>query len=156
MLTLRQKMNINLVSVKNNCEFTLKIHGKVIINAEDEILMTTKKKYAFVVLDNKGKIETIFRYLKEDGLKYHDEFNNKIIANEQHLQLQPKEKLKLGDGKENVVLGNTFKDLFDELLTEISNITITTSIGQMPVINKIKFEELKLKTKTAKILSAYI
>jgi len=37
------------------------------------------------------------------------------------------------------------KELFDEIITEISNITVQTSMGAQPIINKIQVEDLKNK-----------
>lgn len=52
-------------------------------------------------------------------------------------------------GKENLepaVKGDKLKKLLDDILTEISKITVSTAIGIQPIINKVEFTNLQQRT----------
>ena len=49
---------------------------------------------------------------------------------------------------EPFVLGKTFKDLFDNFIDEVAKTTVTTALGQMPILNAAQVAAFKLKTKT--------
>lgn len=56
------------------------------------------------------------------------------------------EEFVINDGKEQMTLGNTLKDFLDELIDTIASSTVTTSIGQMPLLNASQISALKQKT----------
>lgn len=57
----------------------------------------------------------------------------------------------LNKGEEPMVLGQILKDFLDKFIDTVSNATVTTGIGQMPLLNKAKI--IALKKETGKILS---
>lgn len=42
----------------------------------------------------------------------------------------------INSGDQAALLGNIFQDFIDDFIVELSKVTITTSIGQMPILNK--------------------
>lgn len=60
-------------------------------------------------------------------------------------------KFDINNGKEPFVLGKVFKDLFDEFIDELGRTTVTTSLGQMPILNKAQV--IAFKNRTESILS---
>lgn len=57
-----------------------------------------------------------------------------------------KDKQQLGEGTEPLALGQTLKELFDDFIDEVGNITTSTAIGQMPILNKAQIEAFKNRT----------
>lgn len=55
---------------------------------------------------------------------------------------------KINGGEENMVLGQKLKSFFDDLISELGKTTVTTALGQMPILNKAQVEAFKLKTDT--------
>lgn len=52
-----------------------------------------------------------------------------------------------GDGEaEAMVLGETFKELFDDFIDEVSRTTVSTAIGQMPILNAMQVAAFKQRT----------
>lgn len=59
----------------------------------------------------------------------------------------------INDGSEAIMLGNLWKDFMDAFIDEISRSTVTTSIGQMPLLNATQIANFRQKTE--EILSKY-
>lgn len=56
-------------------------------------------------------------------------------------------------GLEAAVLGDTLKQIFDDFIDEVSNITVTTAIGTQPILNKVQI--LDFKNRTEDFLSTF-
>lgn len=69
--------------------------------------------------------------------------NGKVNINSKSFQLN--------EGSEKMVKGDTLKKLLDQIISSVSDITVITSLGQMPILNKLAVE--KLKQETEKILT---
>lgn len=52
----------------------------------------------------------------------------------------------INDGKEAMALGDTLKAFLDEFIDTVASSTVTTSIGQMPLLNASQITALKQKT----------
>lgn len=61
------------------------------------------------------------------------------------LKLGATERIELGDGQEAAVLGNQLKQFLSDFITEVSNSTVSTPQGQVPLLNKLKIYEFKDK-----------
>lgn len=62
-------------------------------------------------------------------------------------------KFSVNDGSEPMMLGNMWKDLMDAFIEEVSKSTVTTAIGQMPLLNSVQIANFKQRTE--EILSEY-
>ena len=60
-------------------------------------------------------------------------------------------KFSINDGSQAMILGNIFKNLFDDFIDTVAQSTVTTRIGQMPLLNATQIAAFKAKT--AQILS---
>lgn len=71
-----------------------------------------------------------------------DDNNNKLT-----IDTLDEGEILLGNDKvsEPVLLGKKTRDFLEEFISEVSAITVTTSLGTMPILNKIQVEKLKLK-----------
>lgn len=73
---------------------------------------------------------------------------NEIIIDQDAEEIRlNSENVIIGDGSQAALLGNLFMDLYMEFIDQIAASTITTSIGQMPLLNKEKIIEYKEKFK---------
>lgn len=74
-----------------------------------------------------------FKYKKGDGFSYKDEFDNEVICKNGEINLTSKKIVEKADtinhnnGGEPMVLGNTLKDLLDQLCSQVSNICTAAS-----------------------------
>lgn len=55
-------------------------------------------------------------------------------------------KFTINKGDEAMIRGTAFKSFMDDLIIELSNSTVTTSIGQQPLLNKAQIAAFKEKT----------
>lgn len=55
---------------------------------------------------------------------------------------------KINNGKEAMVLGNKFETFMNKLLDKIAAETVTTSLGQMPILNSAEFLDMKKEVKS--------
>lgn len=78
-----------------------------------------------------------------------DAHSNEAIFNEEHIQFIC-QKLDLGNGKEQMILGNTLIDLLGQLIDGICNLTVLTHVGASGTpINVAEFTAIKSKLETA-------
>jgi len=56
-------------------------------------------------------------------------------------------KLNINYGEEPFILGSKWKKFMDDFIDQVGNSTVTTAIGQMPLLNKAQILEFKEKTK---------
>jgi hypothetical protein len=123
--------------------------GKVNINVEGEcnitsLQNTTLKQYGKLsfVTANKDNDE-------ESTVEEHTSKSRTIITEEENIIT---DKFNINNGNQNFVLGKNLKEFLDDLITDIGNITTTTSIGQQPILNKETI--LGYKKKTEALLSS--
>lgn len=89
--------------------------------------------------------------MNKDEVHYTDGFKNEVIFNEDNAQIICN-KFNVGQGAEQMVLGNTLKDLLERLITSIQNITVPTPHGiSGKPINTAQFASIK--SELGKILS---
>ncbi len=62
-------------------------------------------------------------------------------------------KLNINDGNQNFILGQLFKAFMKDFITEVSNSTVTTDMGQMPLLNKAKIANYATEDNLNKFLS---
>lgn len=62
-------------------------------------------------------------------------------------------KFSINDGSQAIMLGNMWKEMMDAFIDEISRSTVSTAIGQMPLLNSVQIANFRQKTE--EILSEY-
>lgn len=86
-----------------------------------------------------------------DEAHYTDKFNNEAVFDENNIQFKCK-KFNVGDGGEHMVLGDTLKDLLEQLIGAINSITVPTPYGPSGTpLNSAQFNSIK--SQLSKILS---
>ena len=115
-----------------------------------------KDQFGHVATFDEKKAELLDQFehkvvFNEDEAHYTDKFENEVIANGDNIQFKCK-KFNVGDGKEHMVLGDTLKDLLDQLIGAITSITVPTPHGPSGTpLNSAQFNQIK--SQLSKILS---
>lgn len=126
-------ISIKLLNKNKDGKFSVDIGGDIVFQNTGLTQFIQQQSFEVVTIDpNDTKNQTSF---KQD-----------IEATE----LKAK-KVLLNKGDNPIPKGNQLKSFLEDLIDEIASITVTTSIGQQPVLNKAKI--IALKTKIDKILS---
>lgn len=147
-------LNITVTNKNDNASLDILVRGKTSIKTIGSAFMSVTDTLECVIEDlTKDKKRTSIKYKKGEGLTYEDEFENVIKANKQNVQINAKKIVNLGKGKEPISMGDQTQKMFDEFITLVSQATVTTSLGVMPLLNASQIAQLRTKTK--KILSKY-
>lgn len=129
-----------------NAKLNVNIIGSINIKSNSfEILNKDKISFTIKDLDIDNNVTEI-SYEKAIGLTYKDEFGNKGYINSGNIQFKPNSKFNIGDGSEPLILGQTFKDIFEQLSDLISKMAgniakmqVNTSMG--PSTTPINFQD---------------
>jgi hypothetical protein len=144
------KINVNVISPSKNGEINVYVKGKAKIHSTEETKIVSDKKITLHVLDEKSQDKVVITYEREKGFTYIDEFGNKIICKDGEYSVDSK-KIKHNSGKEPMVLGDTLVSLLEDILTEVTKLTVTTPIGPSGTpINIAQFQKLKSRVKDIK------
>lgn len=130
--------DIYIVSTNKNktSKLNIQVSGRVDV-VTPEFTLTNSKKVSLIIKDKSIDEDiTEITYEKGVGLNYKDEFGNEIIANSDGINHSPSSKFTVGEGSESAVLGDTFKEIFEQLTDSITQlasacakITVNTSMG---------------------------
>lgn len=142
--------------------------SKCVINISGDLNITSTnlniintKKFSLTIKDElKDDLQTNITYEKGSGLKYVDEFENEVYLNADNIQLKPKKRFNIGEGKESLMLTDTFKVIFEDftdilntMALEIAKLQVSTiNIPSTVPLNTAKFIEIssdlqKIKSK---------
>jgi hypothetical protein len=110
---------------KKNSKFKIQVSGSIEVETPD-FITTASNKISFVV-KNKDEDDTITKieYEKGVGLSYADEFGNECSADSGGFNISPSSKFSIGSGEESIILGDSFKSIFDDLTDMISKLADT-------------------------------
>ena len=123
--------------------------GKVNINVDGECNITSLHN---TTLKQYGKLSFVTQNKDDDEestVEEHTTTSRTIITKEENIFA---EKLNINNGDQNFVLGKKLIEFLDDFITEVGNITTTTSVGQQPILNKVQI--LGFKKKTEALLSS--
>jgi len=141
--------------VKIYCDNEIDIQAQNLVS-----IVTNKEVDVKVVKDGKNKVE--INYKDEDGLSYKDEFNNVLTAKKDGINVKSDEDIVIesnkniihNNGNESMVLGNTLKQLLNELIIAVENITVTCPSGGGTSSMPINIPQLEIvKSKLENIMS---
>jgi len=133
------KIILNASSSEEGSEVQIKSDGNIELDALHETKILSHSRFISVTKNRESEIGASFEQTEENNVFTGKEFE--IHA----------EKIKINDGDQPFVLGNTLKDLMNELIDEIGKSTVSTGIGQMPLLNAQQI--VAFKERIAKILS---
>jgi hypothetical protein len=128
----------------------IQVSGRVNIESTN-FNLTNSKKLSLVIKDpDIDDLVTSIIYEKGVGFSYKDEFNNEFILNDENIQLKPNKHLNIGDGSEPMMLGETFKTIFEDFTDALSKmatycaaIQVGTAMGPSTVpTNAAQFTQI--------------
>lgn len=118
------------------------------INVEGKRLITYLTKNMDLTI-NDGEKDIL--HIVGDDKEFHvtDHWMNEAIFNEENVQILTA-KFNVGEGKEQMILGNTLVDLLGQLIDAILNLTVLTPHGPSGTpVNAATFSNIKSKLETA-------
>lgn len=108
---------INISNKSNSGSLRINVKGYIEVFAEDYIKVSSKEEVVNEVLNDNGDVLRSITINKDFVL--------------------------LGEGTEPVLLGETTKQLLIDIIDEMANISTSTALGVMPLLNKIQVMALK-------------
>ena len=129
-ITVNNKDSAGKINLIVDGELNIQSGNKIAVLARNEILLKIKDSI------NSPDKETIISYKNGTGFSYKDEFDNEVTVEDQQLTVKsPKTNLGNGD--------YSLKDLFYDIISEVSKSTVQTQMGIQPLLNKVQIEALK-------------
>ncbi|HTE25406.1 hypothetical protein [Flavitalea sp.] len=134
------EVNVNVHSDDSSGRFNVRTAGDVNITASGNTSIEQYQKLTITTLNEDDEADFSTFEQESDTNKFSSD-NHEIYT----------KKLSINEGEEAFLLGNKVKAFLDDLIQELSNITVTTALGQMPILNKAQV--LIFKQRTESLLS---
>lgn len=117
----------------------------ILINdGEKDIISIKGNSEAFELKDQFGN----FLNFNKESVELKDQFDNSVLLNEDNVKVTTK-KFNVGEGSEQMVLGNTLLSLLEQLIDAISSLTVVTHVGPSGTpLNAAQFMAIKSKLRT--------
>lgn len=144
-------------------------HLTIAVDSDDDegqffIRLLSKNENCNLKIEVQGNVSSIVQgnvELTQYGIYTNKTFDEDESNSAEHIQTATENKFNqkkfyLNDGDEPMMLGNKTNDFLDKFITEISNITTTTMLGQMPILNKAQVLLLKKQLKPLLSQKAFI
>lgn len=148
------EMNIHVSNPLNAAKLNVTVKGNINVDVLGSVNIRATRSLKAIIKDTTiDKLETVIKYEKGVGLSYNDEFENEIYANRQRVQIKPKIKLDIGEGKEPLLLGTTMSQFLTEFIAILASSTTTTALGIMPLLNAAQIAQMTNKVQS--LLSKY-
>jgi hypothetical protein len=136
---------ITVGSVDKSGKINLSVSGDVNITASNETNITQYNKCVVATIDPDNDSElSVFEQ---------NSTQNSFTSTDHLINAQ---NVKINDGEEPFLLGKKVKKFLDDLIEEIGNSTVTTMLGQMPLLNKAQIVAYKEKTEALLSTIAFI
>lgn len=112
-------------------KLNVKVSGEINIETPNFNLENSKKLTLTIKDENVDDKETTIFYEKGKGFYYKDEFDNEMNFKEDLMEIKPNKSFKIGDGKEPMMLSDTFKGIFEDftdILVDFANALPATTV----------------------------
>ena len=126
---------------------------KILLTDNFDILINDGEKDIISIKGNPELFELKDQFgnyinFNEESVELKDQFENSVMMNEENVKIST-EKFNVGEGSEQMVLGNTLLSLLEQLLDAISSLTVVTPHGPSGTpLNAAQFTQIKGKLKT--------
>ncbi len=127
---------MNVSSNNNAGKIQLNVAGDVELNATNNT----------VIKQNNSLIIQTSNPINEDNYSSFEQTKNENNFKDKQHNIDTG-LFNINDGNENFILGQTFKQLFDNFIDTVSKTTVSTVMGQMPILNAEQVAEFKNETK---------
>lgn len=131
------EIKLNVQSKDQSAKVNIDVEGSVEINSAHDTILKQNRSLTLATVNKEDETKSSVLHQTDEATK----INSQSID---HYT----DSFRLNDGKEPYVLGNIFRKLFDEFIDEIAKTTVSTAIGQMPILNASQVAAFKEKTNT--------
>lgn len=131
------RLFVNIKNSESKGQLKINVDGDSSVYSNGNIELQSTKSINLSVLNNDTKKESIISYKNGDGFSYKDEFDNEIITqSDGSIHIKPNGELKLGDGAEKILKGeSTVTELnkctvrIDSIINAINNAPVAAGDG---------------------------
>lgn len=139
------KIAIKVNSPNADSEVTVDCDNEVSVNAGKKVQITTPGTVEARFVDDQMEEKTVIRYEPTKGLKYKDEFENEITAEDGKVNVTSKE-ISHNDGSQPMVLGDKLSSFIGDFIDAVMKLTVITPVGTSTVpVNVADFAALKTR-----------
>lgn len=140
-------INIKNSSGSDKSVLNIETDGQASVSA-NKIVATSRKEFNIFLKNSKNE-ELISITGNEEKTEYKDHFNNKIVSDKDNVNIETSKSFNLDSGAEPMVLGQTMRDLMEEFLQGVSQLTVLTALGPSSVpVNLATFQTIISKLDT--------
>lgn len=133
-------INLKVSSINQSAKLNIDIDGDVNIQSANNTTIVQGNKFELATVNTEDNTEFTTFNQTTNSHEFHDE-KHKIYTNE----------LKINNGEEPFVLGKRLANFLKDFIQEVGSSTVTTSLGQMPLLNSQKI--LDFQNKVSDLLS---
>lgn len=134
-------LNLNIINDNKTSELNVYVTGKTTLSSTEQLTLRSDKKLELIVVDRNSKKKLDLTYEDGSGLHYKDEFENEITLKKDLVEIISSKDMTLKNNNYSI------KELFDDIIDEVSKSTVQTALGVMPLLNKAQIILLKEKVK---------
>lgn len=134
-------LNLNIINDNKTSELNVYVTGKTTLSSTEQLTLRSDKKLELIVVDRNSKKKLDLTYEDGVGLHYKDEFENEITLKKDLVEIISSKDMTLKNNNYSI------KELFDDIIDEVSKSTVQTALGVMPLLNKAQIILLKEKVK---------
>lgn len=136
---------VKVSSPNADSQLAVDCDNEVFVNAGKRVQITTPGVIEARFVDDQMEEKTVIRYEPTKGLKYKDEFDNEITAQDGRINVTSKE-ISHNDGSEPMVLGDKLSAFIGDFLDAVMKLTVVTPSGTSTVpVNVADFAALKTR-----------
>ena len=140
-------MTVRLNSTEEDSVLEVYSDNEINLYTEKRMTLNTNESFEINVKDE-GESRCKINYTKGTGFSYSDEFGNEITCVDGKVTVKS-EQINHNSGKEPMVLGETLKNLLNDILTSITQLTVPTGLGPSGTpINSADFQNIASKLNT--------
>lgn len=125
---------INVSSNDESGKVSVKVDGECTITALTDTTLKQYGKLSFVTVNKDDDTEAT--------IEEHTSKGRTVYSEEENINTS---KLSINNGDQSFILGQLFKSFLTDFITEVAGSTVTTSLGEMPLLNAEKITAYKDK-----------
>lgn len=127
------RLFVNIKNSESTGQLKINVDGNSSVYSNGNIELQSTESINLSVLNNDTKKESIISYKNGDGFSYKDEFDNEItVQNNGSIHIKPNGELKLGNGDEKILKGESTVTELNKCSVRIDS--IINAINNAPVV----------------------
>lgn len=142
------EINLKIDSDDNSGKLSITVDGDINLNAFGNTTIKQYNKLTVQTASSTNQENTSSFIQDADSNKFFDKEHTVNAAESHNINTK---KVSINGGDQPFVLGKVLKDFLDDFIDEVSKSTVSTALGQMPLLNAEQI--VAYKEKTQKLLS---